>query len=227
MPEIRNFAEGEFYHIFNRGNNKQNIFFNEEDYDRFTKLLYLCNSSGKINFREDIIEKQIDAYEFEREEPLVSIGAWSLMPNHFHLYVTSSQSSELGELGPISAFAKKLCLAYSMYINKKYSRTGGLFEGRFKSVHINNDDQAKYLFSYIHLNPVKIIDPMWKVRGLTNKEKTLDFLNKYKWSSYNEYKHGDNRKESIIIFPKNFPDYFNDPKIFEREVFEWLTFPKI
>lgn len=228
MLEKRNFAEGEFYHIYNRGNNKQDIFFNEEDYDRFAKLLYLCNSSKKINFREDIIEKEIDAYDFEREEPLISIGAWVLMPNHFHLYVSMiSQRSDLGGAGPISVFAQKLCIAYSMYVNKKYSRTGSLFEGRFKSVHVNKDDQAKYLFSYIHLNPVKIIDPMWKIRGLTDKEKTLEFLNKYKWSSYNEYSYDSDRKESIIISPENFPDYFSDPKIFEREIFEWLTFPKI
>lgn len=225
MSELRNFAEGEFYHIYNRGNNKQDIFFCEDDYDRFAKLLFLCNSDKKINFREDIIEKDIDAYDFERGEPLVSIGAWALMPNHFHLYLTS-QRSDLWESGQISAFAKKLCVAYSMYVNKKYSRTGSLFEGRFKSIRINEENHAKYLFSYIHLNPVKIIDPMWKIRGLTNREKTLDFLNKYKWSSYNEY-NGNDRKESIIISPEKFPDYFSDKRIFEREIFEWLNFPKV
>lgn len=227
MLEKRNFSEGEFYHIYNRGNNKQNIFFNEEDYDRFAKLLYLCNSSKKINFREDIIEKEIDAYDFDRGDSLVSIGAWALMPNHFHLYITPTQRSDLWETGPISIFAKKLCIAYSMYVNKKYSRSGSLFGGRFKSVHINNDNQAKYLFSYIHLNPIKIIDPMWKIRGLTNKEETLEFLNVYKWSSYYEYKNKNKRKESPIIYPESFPDYFNNPQIFDREIFEWLTFPKI
>lgn len=229
MLEKRNFAEGEFYHIFNRGNNKQNIFFCEDDYDRFSKLLYLCNSNKKINFREDIIEKGIDAYDFETENSLVSIGAWVLMPNHFHLYVTPSQRSDLWEtgFGPISVFAKKLCIAYSMYINKKYSRTGGLFEGRFKSVHIKNDQQAKYLFSYIHLNPVKIIDPMWKIRGLSNKNETLNFLDEYKWSSYHEYNHKLKRKESVILFKENFPDYFSELGIFQKEIFEWLTYPKI
>ena len=158
MLERRNFAEGEFYHVYNRGNNKQDIFFNKEDYDRFTKLLYLCNSNKKFNFRDDIIDKEIDAYDFERGEPLLSISAWVLMPNHFHIYVTTSQKfprSDLGEdFSGVSIFAQKLCGGYSMYVNKKYSRTGGLFEDRFKSVHVENDRQARYLFSYIHLNPV-------------------------------------------------------------------------
>ena len=237
MLEKRNFAEGEFYHIYNRGNNKQNIFFNKEDYDRFTKLLYLCNSNKKINFREDIVDKEIDAYDFEREEPILSIGAWVLMPNHFHLYITipprsdlgKNQRSDLGEFGGISVFAKKLCIGYSMYVNKKYSRSGGLFEGRFKSVHIENDRQAKYLFSYIHLNPVKIIDHAWKAQGVANKNETLKFLDEYKWSSYNDYKN-KKRKESVIISPTDFPDYFSSPKVFKREIFDWLSFhndPKI
>lgn len=232
MSELRNFAEGEFYHIYNRGNNKQDIFFSEDDYDRFAKLLYLCNTSKNIKFREDIVEKDIDAYDFERGEPLVSIGAWALMPNHFHLYLTSPRS-DLGEgevgsgqISLISTFAKKLCVAYSMYVNKKYSRTGSLFGSRFKSIRISDENHAKYLFSYIHLNPVKIIDPMWKTRGISDKDKTIEFLNKYKWSSYGEYK-GINRKESVIIDPEKFPDYFRDKKVFECEIFEWLNYPKV
>jgi putative transposase len=220
MREIRNFAEGEFYHLYNRGNNKQEIFLDEKDYDRFAKLLYLCNSNQKINFREDIIEKDIDAYEFEREELIISIGAWVLMPNHFHLYVAVPQRPDLWT---VSDFAQKLCVGYSMYFNKRHSRTGALFGGRFKSTHIENDQQAKYLFSYIHLNPVKIIDSSWKIKGPKNKDKILNFLYKYKWSSYSDYKN-KKRKESVIITPQNFPDYFSDPKVFEKEIFSWLSF---
>src|SRR3989344_4791234 len=79
--------EGEYYHFYNRGNSKQNIFLNDKDYDRFAKLLFLCNSNKNINFRTDIVEKGIDAWDFDRGEPLISICAWVLMPNHFHLYV--------------------------------------------------------------------------------------------------------------------------------------------
>ena len=56
----------------------------------------------------------------------------------------------------------KLLTSYSKYFNKKYKTYGVLFEGKFKAVHVNTDVQAKYLFSYIHLNPVKLIQKDWK-----------------------------------------------------------------
>ncbi len=219
-----NFIENEYYHVYNRGNSKQDIFFDNQDRDRFVKLLYLCNSTRSIEFRRDIVNKKIDAFDFDRGESLVSIGAWVLMSNHFHLYITPSRRVTLRENeNSVSLFMNKLCTAYSMYFNKKNNRTGTLFEGRFKSVYVNEDEKAKYLFSYIHLNPVKLIDPLWKENGIKNKKKTLDFLNEYKWSSYHDYRRS-NRSESKIISPKDFPDYFLDKKIFDEEIFDWLSY---
>ena len=219
------FVAGEYYHIYNRGNSKQNIFLDDQDRDRFTKLLYLCNSIKSIRFREDIIDQKINAFDFDRGKPIVSIGAWVLMPNHFHLYVTVSPRGTLGDLGDnsISLFMNKLSTAYSMYFNKKSERTGTLFEGSFKSTNINNDEYAKYLFSYIHLNPVKLIDPLWKEKGIKNIKKTLEFLNRYKWSSYHDYR-GKKRPENKIISPKDFPDYFSDKRVFDEEIFDWLDY---
>jgi len=222
---------GEFYHIYNRGNSKQDIFIDESDRDRFVKLLYLCNSSQKIRFREDIVERKIDAWDFDRGEPIVSIGAWVLMKNHFHIYLTPGKL--LGKIGkntkekesPISIFIRKLGTAYSMYFNKKYQRVGKLFEGHFKSVCVQSDPQAKYVFSYIHLNPLKIIDPLWKERGLKNIKKSLTFLNRYSWSSYSDYRN-IMRSENKILSKHNFPDYFFNKKMFDKEIFDWFTFPK-
>lgn len=217
------FVESEYYHIYNRGNSKQKIFLEEKDYDRFSKLLYLCNSRKSIRFREDIVDQKIDAYDFDRGGQIVSIGAWVLMPNHFHIYITpSSPRSDLGEDG-VSVFMQKLCTGYSMYFNKKNKRTGSLFEGKFKSVHVESDEQAKYNFSYIHLNPVKLIDSSWKENGAKNIKKTLDYLSKYKWSSYLDY-NGVKRSENKIISPNDFPDYFSGRKVFGEEIFDWLTF---
>lgn len=222
------FVEGEYYHVYNRGNSKQIIFIEEKDYDRFAKLLYLCNSSKSINFRDNIVDQKIDAYDFDRGESIVSIGAWVLMSNHFHIYITPSTSSprsDLGDLGEdvVSVFMQKLCTGYSMYFNKKNKRTGSLFEGKFKSVHAESDEQAKYNFSYIHLNPVKLIDPLWKENGVKNTKKVLDFLNKYKWSSYPDYG-GVKRPENKIISSKDFPEYFDDRKVFKEEIFDWLEY---
>lgn len=211
---------GEFYHVYNRGNSRQQIFFDNEDYRRFVKLLFICNSVKQVNFRDDIIEKKIDAWDFDREQTIVSIGAWVLMPNHFHIYITSPEDGLRGE-NNITVFMRKLCTAYSKYINTKYKRTGSLFEGRFKSVHIVNDIQAKYLFSYIHLNPIKLFQKSWKEEGIHDKAKALVFLDKYKWSSYNDYLL-KNRIESKLLDKKSFPDYFSTKKDFKKEIFEWI-----
>ena len=222
------FAPGDYYHIYNRGNSKQNIFLDDADYERFTKLLYLCNSSKSVNFRDDIVKQNIDAWDFDRGKPIVSIGSWVLMPNHFHIYITISPRQRLGlkeSEDNVSYFMHKLCTSYSMYLNKKHERTGKLFEGPFQSTHIENDNQAKYLFSYIHLNPVKLIDPLWKERGIKNIKKTLEFLNTYKWSSYQDYR-GKKRPENKIISLKDFPDYFSGKHLFDDEIFEWLNFKK-
>lgn len=222
-------VSGEYFHVYNRGNSKQPIFLDDDDRDRFIKLLYLQNTSKNIKFREDIIRNKINALDFDKGDNIISIGAWVLMPNHFHLYLTLPRSG-LGKIEDayamgISYFLRKVCTSYAMYFNKKYDRTGSLFEGRFKAVHIEDDIQAKYLFSYIHLNPIKLIDPKWKEEGIKDKKTTLEFLEKYKWSSYLDYK-GIKRKESKILDRDSFINYFSDIESFNKEIFDWINFHK-
>lgn len=213
----------EYYHIYNRGNSKKEIFLDNDDYLRFIKLLYLCNSNKKINFRTDIVEKNISAWDFDRENPLVSIGAWVLMPNHFHLYLTGSRSLASGENNnTIIIFLQKLSTAYAKYFNAKYKHTGSLFEGKFKSVHIQDDIQAKYLFSYIHLNPIKLIQYDWKDNGINDSQSALNFLDEYKWSSFHYFK-GKKLLENNIINIDDFPNYFKEQDSFENEILEWFS----
>ena len=82
------FVFGEFYHIFSRGNSKQAIFLDDKDRERFTQLFYLCNSKKIVNYRENIVRANISAWDFDRGDTIVAIGAWVLMPNHFHIYIT-------------------------------------------------------------------------------------------------------------------------------------------
>ncbi|MBI3306137.1 transposase [Candidatus Nomurabacteria bacterium] len=174
------FVEGEYYHIYNRGNSKQKIFLDNKDRERFLKLLYLCNSKQRIDFNNDIIKRKINAWDFEKGEPIINIGAWVLMPNHFHLYVTPKTEALLPSGNAITDFMHRVLTAYSKYFNARQQRIGSLFEGKFKSVHITKDTQAKYLFSYIHLNPIKLIDSKWKEKGIKNKKEVFKFLNSYK-----------------------------------------------
>lgn len=207
------FISNEYYHIYNRGNSKQPIFQDENDYIRFIKLLFLSN--GKESFKIDFIENEI--YDFDRGEQLVSIGAYCLMPNHFHLLLT--QVCE----GGISKFMQKLSTGYSMFYNNRYERTGSLFEGKFKSEHADNDRYLKYLFSYIHLNPVKLIDSDWKEKGIKNKNATINFLEKYPYSSFQDFT-GYSRQQKDILNIKAFPSYFQTATIFKDDIFNWLSY---
>ncbi|MCX6756490.1 MAG: transposase [Candidatus Nomurabacteria bacterium] len=214
-----NLVQNEFYHIYNRGNGKSQIFLDDEDYERFTKLLYIANSELKFNFRNSIVRNNIDSFDFERGETLVNVLAWVLMPNHFHIILISPRS-DLGEkFNPITEFIRKVSTSYSMYFNKKYGRTGSLFEGKFKSNHVGEENYFNYLFSYVHLNPVKLIQKDWKINGINDKNKTIDYLKKYKYSSFFDY-FVDSRKYSKIIDRQILPDHIRVNHT--RELFDFF-----
>ena len=211
------FIESEFYHIYNRGNSKQKIFNHKSDYERFVNLLFLANTKNSFNFFN--LFKSGNLYDFEREDTLVDIGAYVLMPNHFHILITPKKE------GGVSKFMQKLTTGYVMYYNQKYERTGGLFEGKFKSQHLDNDRYLKYIFSYIHLNPVKLTESKWKELGIKNKNKALDFLKGYIYSSYPDYKER-NREQGVILNKRPFPNYFQNKNDFDDEIFDWLSYSK-
>lgn len=208
------FVNGEYYHIYNRGNSKQFIFKEKSDYIRFLGLLFACNSSE--NFKIDNLNKKQSLLDSSRGNQIVHIGAYCFMPNHFHLLLTDT-----GE-GNISKFMQKVTTAYVMYFNKKYQHSGGLFEGKFKAEHANTDRYLKYLFSYIHLNPIKLIESKWKKIGIQNKSKVLKYLEQYQYSSYLDYL-DVNRPERIILDRNFFPDYFFSKKGFQKDIFEWIN----
>jgi len=126
--------------------------------------------------------------------------------------------------GGISKFMQKLSTAYSMYFNSKYKRTGSLFEGKFKSEHAETDRYLKYLFSYIHLNPVKLVQADWKKAGIKNKKQAINFLSNYKYSSFLDYSVLKSRPEFAILDKESFPRYFPNREKFLKEIFEWLSY---
>lgn len=197
---------GEYYHIYNRGVEKRTIFLDKEDYFHFLKLLYICNSTKSITLR-NIGEN------FDREKTIIDIGAYCLMPNHFHLLCY--EKTENG----ISIFMKKLLTAYAMYFNKKYERTGILFQGRFKSEHASTDRYLKYLYAYIHLNPAKLKESKWRESKNYNSKELLNFIRKYPYSSLYEYFNNKIR----IINPDVFPNYFPNAKTHLNDLFGWLS----
>ena len=200
------FTIGDYYHIYNRGTDKRTIFRDEHDYKRFLALLYLCNNSEAVDMRNYFREGSsfanfVNLFKTEKISTLVDIVAYCLMPNHFHILIFEKQDAG------ISTFMKKCATAYSMYFNRQYDRTGTLFEGSFKAKHVGNEPYFNWLFSYIHLNPVKIINPDWKENGIVGLEKTKSFLSNYAYSSYFDY-FGKDRLESVILNKDAFPEHF-------------------
>ena len=201
------FSVGEAYHVYNRGVNKMSVFFDNADRNRFIKLLYICNSDKNVVFQNT---KDIPLSKIDRGEQLVHIGAYCLMDNHFHLMLIEK------EHGGISKFMSKLMTAYAMYFNKKYDRTGVLFEKPFKSKYVGlNDAYCDYLFLYIHFNPLKMIEPDWMEYGVVNEAKAQKFIETYKYSSYQDY-YINTREESLIINREEVPERLLETKDFKR-----------
>jgi len=183
----------EIYHIYNQGNNREVIFKTDNDYIEFLQL-----------FRRFVF-------------PHCKVLAYCLMPNHFHILFR--ETTENG----ISNMMEKALTGYAMYFNKKYNRVGPLFQSVFKAQHVNNDVYLRYLYAYIHLNPVKLIDKNWRERGAVDLERTRGYLKGYKFSSYIEYEGGLEREEKLILSKKDFPNYFSELD-FSDMVEDWLTY---
>jgi putative transposase len=209
-----------YYHIYNRGTDKIKLFFDEKDYLRFTVLLYVCNSVDSVRLECFLPQGRSlrDILKEKRDKELVYIGAYCLMPNHFHLLIKEKIE------GGITAFMKKVGTAYAMYMNKKNKRSGNLFQGRFKAELVDKDEYLKYLFAYIHLNPIKLIEPQWKEKGIKNIGQAKKFLNDYQWSSFPTFI--GKRKNDFILNREEFPEYFDDIKEFLKFIREWLEYNK-
>ena len=208
---------GETYHVYNRGAHKQEIFKDERDYRRFLALLYLANSSSPVHVG-NTFKKYGGLFSFQFKEEgvdraLVGIHAYSLMPNHFHIVLQPKTDHGL----PV--FMKKLSTAYSMYFNKRYEHSGVVFQGPYKSRHVNNEAYFRYIFSYVHLNPISLTIPDWETEGLGNLELVRNFFNKYPYSSYFDYSVQARAEREILAF-QDAPPFLKEMNDLE-ELLKW------
>jgi putative transposase len=153
----------------------------------------------------------------DSREALVDIYAYCLMPNHFHLLIREKTD------GGISRFMQKLTTAYTMYFNMRYQRTGALFQGTYKASWVGNDRYLLYLISYIHLNPVKLIEPEWKNVGISDKNKVLRYLRSYRYSSFIDYC-GVQRLEGCLIDKAALPTPSDQSDYLDKMISDWFTY---
>lgn len=190
MPyRITPFVNDQFYHLYNRGVNKQQVFSDSRNYNRFIKtLFYYQIANPKPRFS---LYSPNGIYTLDPSKKIVDIVAYCLMPNHFHILVKQLKD------GGISEFMRRFIHSYTKYRNSRYKLQGPIFQALFKAVLIETDEQLLHVSRYIHLNPLVshlVID-----------------LDLYPWSSYPTYigLNSDERiaKEEIINFFKSSKDY--------------------
>lgn len=209
MPTNRKvvFANNQFYHLFNRGVERRPVFTNKWEFTRALdtiKFYQFEKPSLRYSKYLALNEKLKKAFfeDLKRSKKQVSIIAFCLMTNHFHFLV--KQVNE----GGISKFMAIFTNSYTKYFNTKYQRVGPLFQGIFKAVRVESDDQLVHLSRYIHLNPVT---------GFLVKSEDLK---NYKWSSYPTYvEKTDGEHEKVLNF-------FKSPKDYEKYVLDQADYAK-
>jgi len=190
------FANEEYYHIYNRGVDKREVFLDDADYVRFLKDLRDFNDDlirEERLRRQNVAKSELNSEsELSSDKRLVEIIAYCLNPNHYHLIL--KQVSKKG----IEKFMHKISTGYTNYFNKKYERSGALFQGRFKSVHIDSDEYLLYLSAYVNRN--NFIHGYSSAKDEWQYCSILDYLGKRK---------GTLCKKGIIINQFNDGEYKN------------------
>jgi REP element-mobilizing transposase RayT len=145
---IRNitFTNGEYYHVFNRGVDKRVIFNSKEQQYFFFRRLFLLNTTDTSKIIANQRSRRKDKEIVAEGERLVSIVAYCLLPNHFHLLL--KQNVDNG----ISQFMQRLGTSYTMFFNQQEKRSGSLFQGKFKATHLSGDFALPTVSAYVNLN---------------------------------------------------------------------------
>lgn len=146
------FVIGSYYHIYNRGVEKRNIFIGRRDYQQFLLAMDFYRKNPLPAKLSDFKRGMEKIKKVENQIDLVQFYSYCLMPNHFHFLLKQTAD------GGITHFLRKFANSYTRYFNTKYDRIGPLFQGTFKAKIIENDEYLLQVSKYIHRNPIKLIN---------------------------------------------------------------------
>lgn len=174
------FANGEFYHVYNRGTDKRSIFGDRYDQQRFLQSMVEFNVLDPIgsiyahSFRNEKLSGLAtkEGFEGESGEKLVEVVAYCLNPNHYHFIL--KQVSDKG----VEKYMHRLGTGYVRYFNEKYERSGSLFQGKFKAIHIDSNEYLLHVSAYVNLNDrVHRLD---QLSGLASKSSWEEYMGRAK-----------------------------------------------
>lgn len=190
------FAVGEWFHCYTRTIDHSRPFVQSDFLERFLELLYLSNQKTYTPNIAVLRRTRLHAEMFSRSrhEPLVSIGAYCVMPTHYHLLVRPVAE------GGLSSFMQRVGTGITKYYNETHSRVGSLFISPFRAKHVGDDRYFRRVADYIHLNPVELVAPDWKKRKVTNIHAVAKSVNAYKTSSLMDYI-GSPRPQRSLLDP--------------------------
>lgn len=209
------FANEEIYHVYNRGTDKRTIFEDLYDFQRFLQSLEEFNTLDPIGsiYEHSFIKKEQLGSLASKSEYLVEIIAYCLNPNHFHLLLR--QVSENG----ISKFMQKVGTGYTNYFNKKQDRSGSLFQGTFKAVHVDTNEYLLHLSVYVNLN-----NQVHKLGSLASKSSWEEYVGRMRKGEM-----GICEKEVILgqfrnareyqVFAKNVLKGIKEKRLLQNEAF--------
>lgn len=205
---------GEYYHIFNIGISHQQTYTTKRDYCRF------INAARYYLFKETPIKyANLSILSLEDREHLweqlygkcpnqASLLAYCLMPNHFHMVLRQEEDNG------IAKFIGNLCNSYTRYFNIRHNRSGPLFQGKFKAVHIQTDEQLLHVVRYVHLNPFT---------GYVIK--SIEDCFSYPYSSLPVYKNENHIKDTLVK-KEAILKYFNTIEAFDQFTIDHAEYQK-
>lgn len=172
---IKQYVDNGYYHIYNRGVDKREIFLDEHDCIVFLYYLKIYLSSPESLRKEFSTPRMLYKIVNLNLYNEVDLLSFALMPNHFHLQIKQSTKDGIQKL------TKRVLTAYVQYFNKKYKRIGTLFETTYKAILTKTDEQHLYLSAYIHRNPMILINPRFDFLQFSSyfyylNEKTADWI---------------------------------------------------
>lgn len=203
-------ANDQIYHVYNRGVERRDVFTNKRDYYRALETLkYYRFANLPVKLSRYLTLPQEEKLKLManigNDDKLVEIIAFCLMPNHFHFLL--KQKLENG----ISTFTANFTNSYTKYFNTRHERVGPLFQGIFKAVRIESDEQLMHVSRYIHLNPVSsfLIEPKQ--------------LESYEWTSFPEYMGLSDKK---ISNPEIVLDLFPSTQEYKQFVLDQVDYAR-